>query len=172
MASPGRAPIGKTLRAISYRLAFLSIICLAAGALLVHGGWAGSRDRAAIIAAGVEADARITSVREIKERFGRNSYALSLLWTDKGGQTRTTEVTHISLDFWKQIAPDGTLAAQQTRIRYLEDQPTVSPIILADQADHERSLQNAKQSGPTMLIVGGVLAWLTWRRAAAAAREP
>ena len=135
-------------------------------------GWKEANNYEAMKTQGTETLALITAGTAKEGRDGKKSYTVNLSWKDKAGRERTSGPRHVSPAFAQQIAPDGkTMVIRGTRIRYLETAPGSAPVILDDQAEYESQLNYALYGGPIFLAVGLIFAWLTWRRAAAAARR-
>jgi hypothetical protein len=63
--------------------------------------------------------------------------------------------------------PFGDIA-RETRIVYLEDEPDVLPLVVADRNNYERQITVGITVGPVLLLVGLFSAWMAWRRMRAA----
>jgi hypothetical protein len=118
---------------------------------------------------GIETFARITDVKVLQDRNGRNLYSIVLAWTDTHGRPMTSRPRAVSDAFWGQITLGGNLIVRETRIVYLEDEPDVLPLVVGDRNNYEHQISVGITVGPVFLLVGLFAAWMAWRRMRAAA---
>ena len=98
---------------------------------------------------------------------GRNnpiaSYSIDLAWRDGSGAERRYGPAHVSDAYARQITSNGVLVIRQTTIRYLEENPSARPIVVADAGERafqdEFGLAVAAALGIAGLALAGVTAW-------------
>jgi hypothetical protein len=118
---------------------------------------------------GVELAARILDIHATPGKDNTVTYAIDLGWRDRSGAERRYGRTHISASYANRIMFNGALATRQTTIRYLEENPSARPIVVAD-AD-ERAMQDrvglimCAVFGFAGLVLGGLTVWRTERGA-------
>jgi hypothetical protein len=149
------------------RLAILTVFCLGfagmVGCFSLKDGW----DAATMRTHGRDAIAAITGFHTTLNSDHTAAYTVDLTWQDGSGAERHFGPTHISNAYAQQIARNGTLVARQTAIRYLEEDGSARPIIVAD-AD-ERTRQDGfgwmatAVFGLAGLALAGLTAWRTRR---------
>jgi len=149
---------------ISPRLAMLTLSCVGFAGMSGYYSFKDSRDAAAMRAHGRDAVATVTDLHAELGSDRTISYTIELAWLDGSGTERRFGPTHISNVYARRIAPNGTLVTRQTTVRYLEEDRSARPVIVAD-AD-ERSRQD--WLGQVMTVVlgltGVVFGILTVRR--------
>jgi hypothetical protein len=164
----GRTSFISIVRVFPIRWTILAVFMTICGAAFIYWGWADSRSYAAMKSHGIETFAQITDVKVLQDRNGRNSYSIVLAWTDTHGQPMTSRPRGVSDAFWGQITLGGNLIVRETRIVYLEDEPDVLPLVVADRNNYERQITVGITVGPVLLLVGLFSAWMAWRRMRAA----
>lgn len=165
----GRTSIISIVRVLPIRWTILAIFLIISGVAFIYAGWADARRYAAMKSHGIETVARITDVKALQDRDGRNSYSLVLAWTDTHGRPMASRPRGVSDTFWGQITLGGNLIVRETRIVYLEDEPDVLPLVVADRNNFEHQISVGITVGPIFLLVGLFAAWMAWRRVRAAA---
>jgi hypothetical protein len=165
----GRTSIVSIVRVLPIRWVILALFMTISGAAFIYAGWADSRRYAAMKTHGTETSARIADVKVLQDRNGRNSYSIVLAWTDTHGRPMTSRPRGVSDAFWGQITFGGNLIVRETRIVYLEDEPDVLPLVVADRNNFEQNISVGITVGPVFLLVGLFAAWMAWRRMRAAA---
>jgi hypothetical protein len=112
-------------------LAIIALLTLALSGYEGYRLWSEYREHEILMKQGVEAPARISSVGARKEGAS-TSYAIDLAWKDRSGSDRRYAAARVSPAFWRQITRDGALVASTTNIRYLEQDQSVRPVVVAD----------------------------------------
>jgi hypothetical protein len=156
----GLAPVPKAWY-IPPRLAVLTVFCLGTAAMFGYYSLKDSWDAEATRAHGRDTTATITGFHATLGAGHRISYAIDLTWRDQSGADRHFGPTHISDAFAQQIAADRVLIIRQTAIRYLEENQSARPIIVADADEQTRQ---SKIGHATMAVFGAagiVLAGIT-----------
>jgi len=105
---------------------------------------------------------------DIVDAFGKSQNAgtppihlVRLSWIDRQGQVRTHPPVRISASFWRTISSNDVWTVKTTKIRYLEDQSTVRPVIVGDMAEREYQDWFGIRAGLAFLLVGlGGAAWV------------
>lgn len=149
---------------ISPRLVMLTVICLGSAVLLGISSHKDSRDAETMRANGREAIAVITGIHGTRSGDNKISYAIDLAWRDRSGAERRFGATHISDSYAQRIADQGVLITRQTTIRYLEEDQTARPIIMAD-ADERTRQDGIGQVSMVVLGAAGIAlaAFIVWR---------
>ena len=114
-----RTSIISIIRVLPVRWTILAIFMTIGGAAFIYSGWVDSRSYAAMKTHGIETFARITDVKVLQDRNGRNSYSIVLAWTDTHGRPMTSRPRGVSDAFWGQVTLGGNLIVRETRIVYL-----------------------------------------------------
>jgi hypothetical protein len=146
------------------RLTLLTILCLGAAGMFgyysIKEGW----EAEAMQVRGRNATAAITDFRATVGDDRRISYMIDLAWRDGSGVERHFGPTHVSDAYAQRIAANGTLVTRQTTIRYLEENPTARPIIVADADERTKNDQLGRVAAMVFGVAGLALAAVTaWR---------
>lgn len=147
-AATARYGLEPTAWHIPPRLAMLTVVCLGFAGIV---GYNSLKDKA-IREHGRDATATITGLHASLGSDHTISYSIDFAWRDGSGAERHFGPIHISDAYAQRIAANGALITRQTTIRYLEEDRSARPIILAD--------ANARRKhgvvGPVMMAVFGI----------------
>jgi hypothetical protein len=151
-------------RPFPYRLAVLMAITLPFGAFTVVYSYYSQKDVEQMLHDGDESLAEITrAYGEVRKPGEQPRYLINFAWLGKDGQKRVFGPTHISETFYNQIAPHNILSAKQTKIRYLDANPNVRPLIVDDAAERQFQDSAGIKGGAVSLglglILGGILVY-------------
>ena len=86
----------------------------------------------ATLARGTETLAEITKAERTVGWFGTRDRKIAFQWTDMKGQSRTSALLDVSPGVYNQIVRDGEVIMSRIKIKYLNDDPSVPPLIMAD----------------------------------------
>ena len=131
----------------------LTVACLGAAGMFGYFSLKDSWDAEAMRARGRDATAAITGFHATVGSDHTIAHTIDLAWRDGSGAERHFGPTHISDAYARRIAANGALTTRQTTIRYLEEDRSARPIVVAD-AD-ERTKQD--WIGRVMVAVFGVV---------------
>jgi hypothetical protein len=122
---------------------------------------------------GTEVSANIDGGTRTKRRRSGTSFSVNLTWKDKAGKTRTAEKVSIGQTLADKIIRDDQLIVDTLKIKYVEADETVQPLVLAEMAPTGPSepvgYLPVAGSLPLAFTGGGILYWLR-RRAVRALR--
>jgi hypothetical protein len=146
------------------RLTILTVFCLGAAVMFGYYSFKDSRDAEAVRGHGRDVTAAITGFHSTVNSDHTMSYLIDLSWRDGSGAERHFGPTHVSVAFARRIAPNGALNIRQTAIRYLEEDASARPIILADADEQSRNNAIGRVMAAVFGVAGVVLAAVTaWR---------
>jgi hypothetical protein len=134
------------------RLALLTVVCLGGAGMAGYYSLKDGSDAAAVRAHGRDATAAITGFHATVGSDRTVAHTIDFAWRDGSGAERHYGPTHISEAYAQRIAANGALVTRQTTIRYLEEDRSARPIIVADADD--RAAQD--RIGTVMTAVFGV----------------
>ena len=146
------------------RLALLTVVCLGAAGMAGYYSLKDGSDAEAMRAHGRDATAAITGFHATVASDHTISHTIDFAWRDGSGAERHYGPTHISEAYAQRIAPNGALATRQTTIRYLEEDRSARPIIVADAADRSAQDRIGGVMTAVFAVVGlGFAAATAWR---------
>jgi hypothetical protein len=128
-------------------------------------------EQKAVYDTGTEVAAHIDGGTRTKRRRSGTSFSVNLTWTDKAGKQRTAEKLSIGQALASKIIQNDQLIVDTLKIKYLEADDSVAPLVLAELTSPGPSppIGFALALGmlPIAAMGGGILYWLR-RRAARA----
>jgi len=146
------------------RLGVLTIFCLGAAGMTGYYSFRDSWDAEAMRARGHDVTAAITGFHSTVGSDHTVSYAIDLAWRDGSGAERHFGPTHISDAYARRITANGALTTKQTTIRYLEEDASARPMIMADAVEQARQNQIGRVMTGVFGVVGIAFAAATlWR---------
>jgi hypothetical protein len=93
------------------------------------------------------------------------SYTIALAWRDGSGAERRFGPTHISGAYAQRISANGVFVTRQTTIRYLEEDRSARPIVVADTNERTKKDAIARVMAAVFGVAGVALAAVTARQA-------
>jgi hypothetical protein len=99
-----------------------------------------------------------------RRRHTTITYTATLEWTDASGRMRVSEPRHVSQHFYLGVLENIDITTRTTRIRYLEDEPGVRPVLVDDEPENDYQITLASLTGIVSLLIGAVLGWFECRR--------
>jgi hypothetical protein len=113
------------------RILAFALLCFAGAGYEPYRAWSESQRWEAVNRDGVEAVAKID--RPIARPASESvSYSVDLSWKDPSGGDRKAAYVRVSRAFWGQIMRGDALAVSETRVRYLEGEKSMKPLIVGD----------------------------------------
>lgn len=145
-------------------LAIFTALSLCFGLILAIWSWREQHDFQEISERGEQVLARIVrAYPEVVKSGQAPSYLVELQWTDGLGHKRNFGPTHISDYYWSKITTGGVLTTNYTAIRDLAENPSATPVIVADIAERKFQDEFGVKGGLSFVafgvLLGGVLAF-------------
>jgi LPXTG-motif cell wall-anchored protein len=81
---------------------------------------------------GVETAAEVEGGTRTKRRRSGTTFTVNLAWQDKAGKPRKAEKVYISNEFADRIIKNDLLTVDSLKIKYLEADDTIAPLVLDD----------------------------------------
>jgi hypothetical protein len=149
------------------KVRWLLLIAAVGGPALAYYSWSDAERIRDVETNGVEAVAVIEGATRTQRRRGGTSYSLDLAWKDSKGGVRKAEKVGVSRAFADQIVRNDKLTRDAVRIKYLRDDPTVTPVLVEDanrQEEQDAFMVQAGVGAGAVGIAGSALMLLLRRR--------
>ena len=129
------------------KVRWLLLIAAVGGPAVAYFSWSDAERIRDVETNGVEAVAVIEGATRSQRRRGGTSYSLDLAWKDGKGAVRKAEKVGVSRAFADQIIQNDKLTRNAVRIKYLRDDPTISPLLIEDASRQEEQDAFMVQAG-------------------------
>jgi hypothetical protein len=149
------------------RASILALMGIGFGIFKIGDSWLDHLSYKEMLNHGTETTAELTRVVSEVDKHDLASYFAELSWKDASGGQRNSGPTNISRSFWQSVTDNGALTKKQTNIVYLEEDPSVSPIIIDDAKERQRQYHFGMMFGPLSLLAGcgaALYIWLNTKR--------
>jgi hypothetical protein len=153
----------RSKRMPSWLLVFFTLLLGVGGGFLLRQARGDQQAFDAIMDHGTETTAAMDATVSYDSK-NRPSYAATLSWVDRLGEKRTFGPTHISQKFWNSITRGGVVTVKQTKMRYLDTDPTARPVIIADADERRFQDKFGVWAGIGGMVLGGIAALVLVRR--------
>src|SRR5262245_55842230 len=149
------------------KVRWLLLVAAVGGPALAYYSWSDAERIRDVETNGVEAVAVIEGATRTQRRRGGTSYSLDLAWKDSKGAVRKAEKVAVSRGFADKIIQNDKLTRDALRIKYLRDDPTVTPVLVEDanrQEEQDAFMVQAGVGAGAVGIAGSALMLLLRRR--------
>jgi hypothetical protein len=149
------------------KVRWLLLIAAVGGPALAYFSWSDAERIRDVETNGVETTAVIEGATRTQRRRGGTSYALDLAWKDGKGGVRKAEKVGVSRAFADQLVKNDRLTRNALRIKYLRDDPSVTPVVVEDasrQEDQDAFMVQAGIGAGAVGIAGSAVMLLMRRR--------
>jgi hypothetical protein len=149
------------------KVRWLLLIAAVGGPALAYFSWSDAERIRDVETNGVEAVAVIEGATRSQRRRGGTSYSLDLAWKDGKGSVRKAEKVGVSRAFADQIIQNDKLTRNSLRIKYLRDDPSISPVLMEDasrQEDQDAFMVQAGIGAGAVGIAGSAVMLVLRRR--------
>lgn len=136
------------------KVRWLLLIAAVGGPALAYFSWSDAERIRDVETNGVEAVAVIEGATRSQRRRGGTSYSLDLAWKDGKGGVRKAEKVSVSRAFADQLVKNDKLTRNSLRIKYLRDDPSVTPVVVEDASRQEDQDAFMVQAGIGVGAVG------------------
>lgn len=149
------------------KIKWILILAMFAGPALAYFAWTDNEHIANVEKNGAETIAVIDGATRSKKRRRAATFSVDLSWKDAQGNARTAKKISISSELAKTIIKDDNIVVDSLPIKYLENDPTIAPIVMnnvAGQIETNDFMINAGAAGGVIGFLGSIGGLLWGRR--------